>query len=217
MVDKDGKIVKYEALMRLREEEGGIVSFVSPLEFLEVASKTKHYNQISEMMLLKSLDICARVNEPISLNLNYQDILNKSLHEKLKKAILHHDIGKKVIFEIVESQNIQSYKLLQNFIAEFKTYGVRFAIDDFGTGFSNFTHIFELSPDFIKIDGSLIKNIHVDKKSYELVKAIVFFSKELGIQTIAEFVHAKEVFDITLKLGIDQFQGYYFSEPKEEI
>ena len=217
IVDKDGKIVKYEALMRLREEEGGIVSFVSPLEFLEVASKTKHYNQISELMLLKSLEICARVTEPISLNLNYQDILNKPLHEKLKKAILHHDIGKKVIFEIVESQNIQSYKLLQNFIAEFKTYGVRFAIDDFGTGFSNFTHIFELSPDFIKIDGSLIKNIHVDKKSYELVKAIVFFSKELGIQTIAEFVHAKEVFDITLKLGIDQFQGYYFSEPKEEI
>ena len=217
IVDKDGKIVKYEALMRFRQEEDGIVSFVSPLEFLEVASKTKHYNQISEMMLLKSLDICARVNEPISLNLNYQDILNKSLHEKLKKAILHHDIGKKVIFEIVESQSIQSYPLLQNFIAEFKTYGVRFAIDDFGTGFSNFTHIFELSPDFIKIDGSLIKNIHVDKKSYELVKAIVFFSKELGIQTIAEFVHAKEVFDITLKLGIDQFQGYYFSEPKEEI
>lgn len=217
IVDKDGKIVKYEALMRLRREDEGIVSFISPLEFLEIASKTKHYNQISEMMLLKSLEICARVDEPISLNLNYQDILNKPLHEKLKRAILHYDIGKKVIFEIVESQNIQSYTLLRNFITEFKTYGVRFAIDDFGTGFSNFTHIFELSPDFIKIDGSLIKNIHVDKKSYELVKAIVFFSKELDIKTIAEFVHSKEVFDIALKLGVDQFQGYYFSEPKEEI
>jgi len=217
IVNKEQKVVKYEALMRLKRENEGIISFISPLEFLEVASKTKYYNQISEMMLLKSLEICARVNEPISLNLNYQDILNKPLHEKLKQAILHHDIGKKVIFEIVESQNIQSYKLLRNFIAEFKTYGVRFAIDDFGTGFSNFTHIFELSPDFIKIDGSLIKNIHVDKKSYELVKAIVFFSKELDIKTIAEFVHSKEVFDIALKLGVDQFQGYYFSEPKEEI
>lgn len=217
IVDKDGKTVKYEALMRLRREDEGVVSFISPLEFLEIASKTKHYNQISEMMLLKSLEICARVDEPISLNLNYQDILNKPLHEKLKRAILHYDIGKKVIFEIVESQNIQSYTLLRNFITEFKTYGVRFAIDDFGTGFSNFTHIFELSPDFIKIDGSLIKNIHVDKKSYELVKAIVFFSKELDIKTIAEFVHSKDVFDIALKLGVDQFQGYYFSEPKEEI
>ena len=217
IVDKDGKIVKYEALMRLKKEEGGVTTFISPVEFLEIASKTKHYNQISEMMLLKSLEACARVDKPISLNLNYQDILNKPLHEKLKKAILQYDIGQKVIFEIVESQSIQSYQLLQGFIAEFKTYGVRFAIDDFGTGFSNFTHIFELSPDFIKIDGSLIKNIHMDKKSYELVKAIVFFSKELDIKTIAEFVHAKEVFDIALKLGVDQFQGYYFSEPKENI
>lgn len=217
IVDRDSKIIKYEALMRLKREEEGIVSFISPLEFLEVASKTKHYNQISQMMLLKSLEVCSRIDEPISLNLNYQDILNKPLHEKLKQAILNYDIGKKVIFEIVESQSIQSYKLLRNFIAEFKTYGVRFAIDDFGTGFSNFTHIFELSPDFIKIDGSLIKNIHTDKKSYELVKAIVFFSKELDIKTIAEFVHSKEVFDIALKLGVDQFQGYYFSEPKETI
>ena len=217
IVDRNEKIVKYEALMRLRREEESVVSFISPLEFLEIASKTKYYNQISEMMLLKTLEICARVDEPLSLNLNYQDILNKPLHEKLKQAILQYDIGNKVIFEIVESQSIQSYKLLKKFIAEFKTYGVKFAIDDFGTGFSNFTHIFELSPDFIKIDGSLIKNIHVDKKSYELVKAIVFFSKELGIQTIAEYVHSKEVFDIALKLGVDQFQGYYFSEPKEEI
>ena len=136
------------------------------------------------------------------------------MHEELKKYILSHNIGKRIIFEIVESQHVKSYSLLKSFMETFKPYGVRFAIDDFGTGFSNFSHIFELSPDFIKIDGSLIKNIHIDKKSYELVKAIVFFSQELDIKTVAEYVHCKEVFDITYALGIDFFQGYYFGKPE---
>ncbi|MBV5277697.1 MAG: bifunctional diguanylate cyclase/phosphodiesterase [Campylobacteraceae bacterium] len=217
IVDREEKVVKYEALMRLKEEKEGVISYVLPFEFLDIASKTRHYDQISQMTLLKSLHICATQDMPITVNLNYHDILNKPLHIMLKKAIIAEDIGKKLIFEILESENIQSYKVLKNFMAQFREYGVRFAIDDFGTGFSNFSHIFELSPDFIKIDGSLIKNIHVDKKSYELVKAIVFFSQELGIKTIAEFVHSKEVFEIAYKLGIDQFQGYYFSEPKEKI
>lgn len=217
IVDREEKIVKYEALMRLKEEKEGVISYISPFEFLDIASKTRHYDQISQMTLLKSFHICATQNMPITVNLNYHDILNKPLQVALKKAIIADDIGEKLIFEILESENIQSYKVVKNFIAEFREFGVRFAIDDFGTGFSNFSHIFELSPDFIKIDGSLIKNIHIDKKSYELVKAIVFFSQELGIKTVAEFVHSKEVFEIAYKLGIDQFQGYYFSEPKEKI
>lgn len=218
IVDKEQRIVKYEALMRLEYlDNKGHKSYFSPFEFLEIATKTKYYNAISSITLFKALALCAEKNISVSLNLNYQDILNKALHEELKKYILAHDIGKKIIFEIVESQHIKSYSLLKAFMNEFKAYGVRFAIDDFGTGFSNFSHIFELAPDFIKIDGSLIKHIHVDKKSYELVKAIVFFSKELEIQTVAEYVHSKEVFDSAQKLGIDLFQGYYFGEPKMSL
>ena len=95
--------------------------------------------------------------------------------------------------------------------------GVKIALDDFGTGFSNFSHINSLAPDFIKLDGKLIENITNDKKAYELVKAIVKFSKELNIKTIAEYVHSKEVFDTVYGLGVDKFQGYYFGEPKMEI
>ena len=78
---------------------------------------------------------------------------------------------------------------------------------------SNFSNILDLNPDYIKIDGSFIKNIHTDKKSYSLVKGIIESAKELNIKTIAEFIHSKEVFDVALKLGIDEFQGFYFSEP----
>lgn len=217
IVDKQRNIVKYEALMRLKQTNNDTVSFISPFDFLEIASKTRHYDQISKMTLMKSFLACSKIDVPISVNLNYHDIINESLHVDLKKVILNLDIGKKLIFEIVESQDIKNYSALKEFMTDFQKYGVRFAIDDFGTGFSNFSHIFELSPDFIKIDGSLIKNIHIDKKSYELVKAIVFFSKQLGIETIAEFVHSREVFEVAYRLGIDYFQGYYFGEPKEEV
>lgn len=216
IVDRNRNIVKYEALMRFVQQNGH-KSFITPFEFLDIAIKTRHYDQISQMTLLKSLKICAEKNISISLNLNYQDILNKPLHTLLKKTILEHDLGSRVVFEIVESEHIQNYELLKHFMLEFRSIGVRFAIDDFGTGFSNFFHIFELSPDFIKIDGSLIKNIDTDKSSYELVKGIIFFSRELGIKTVAEYVHSEAIFQAVLELGIDQFQGYYFGEPKEEI
>ena len=216
IVDRDGNIVKYEALMRFRQENGK-VSYIAPFEFLDIAIKTRHYNEISQMTLFKSLHVCAKNNVDISLNLSCQDILNKPLHVLLKQYICENKIGHRLIFEIVESQNIQDYATVNDFIAEFEALGVRFAIDDFGTGFSNFSHICELSPHFIKIDGSLIRNLDTDKKSYELVKAIVFFSKELGIKTVAEFVHSKEVFDVARELEIDFFQGYYFGAPKEAI
>ena len=102
---------------------------------------------------------------------------------------------------------------MQSFIKEIRTFGVRIAIDDFGTGHSNFSNIIAIDPDYIKIDGSFIKNIDKDPKSYSLVKGIVNSSKDLNIKTIAEFVHKKEIFDILKDLGVDEFQGYYFSEP----
>lgn len=216
IVDKTSTIVKYEALMRFAQKNGK-TSYIAPFEFLEIACKTRHYDEISQITLLKSLHVSYEKQIDVSLNLNYQDILNKTLHGILKEHLVRLGIASHVVFEIVESQNIQNYDLLKAFMAEFRELGVRFAIDDFGTGFSNFFHIIELSPDYIKIDGSLIKHLDTDRTSYELVKAIVFFCKELHIQTIAEYVHSKEVFEAALSLGIDLFQGYYFGMPQKEI
>ncbi len=216
IVDRNRNVIKYEALMRFVQGSEH-KSYITPFEFLDIAIKTRHYDQISQMTLLKSLEACVEQNISVSLNLNYHDILNKPLHALLKKKIMEHSLGSRVVFEIVESEHIQDYELLKHFMLEFRSLGVRFAIDDFGTGFSNFSHIFELSPDFIKIDGSLIKNIDTDKSSYELVKGIIFFSRELGIKTVAEYVHSEAIFQTALELGIDQFQGYYFGVPTETI
>ena len=75
----------------------------------------------------------------------------------------------------------------------------------------------KLNVDYIKIDGSIIKNIHKDKSAEMVTKTIVAFAKELGIETVAEFVSEEEIYNKIKDLKVDYSQGYYFSEPKDSI
>ena len=95
--------------------------------------------------------------------------------------------------------------------------GVRISIDDFGSGYSNFIYLVELKPSFIKIDGSIVKNIDSDPDSYQITQSIVEFAKRLKIQTIAEYVHSKNIYEILKDMDVDGFQGYYISEPLKDI
>jgi len=216
IVDQNQNIKKYEILMRLRQYENGKEKLVSPFFFLDTAIKTKLYHELTEIMILKSFKVIAKHKEQFSLNLSFEDINSKIMMKFLKNNIKKYNIGHKLILEVVESENVKDYKVVTNFIKEFKELGVEIAIDDFGSGFSNYMHIMEIEPDYLKIDGSLIKDIDKSKKSYEFVKSITSLSKALGIKTIAEFIHSKEVFDVCLSLGVDQYQGFYFSPPIKE-
>ena len=96
-----------------------------------------------------------------------------------------------------------------------KKYKCKIAIDDFGTGYSNFEYLIKLKADFLKIDGSLIRNLERDDNARIVVSTIVEFSKKLGMKTIAEFVENEEIFNIVKEMGIDYSQGYFFSMPIE--
>lgn len=135
----------------------------------------------------------------------------------LRESIINSSIGNKIIFEILESEGVDNYDLVSEFISDFKQLGCQFAIDDFGSGFSNFEHLIKLHVDFLKIDGSLIKNLPNDRNARVIVKNIQNFASEMGIATIAEFVGSKEIADIVKSMGITYSQGYYFSEPSKEI
>lgn len=104
-----------------------------------------------------------------------------------------------------------------DFIKKVKAYGCKIAIDDFGTGYSNFEYLLKLKADFIKIDGSLIKNIDKDILSEKVCRNIVNFAKDLGMKTIAEFVENESILQKVKELGIDYSQGYYFSAPIENL
>ncbi len=213
IVNRDQKVIKYEALIRMRKYIDGKEQLVSPYFFLDAAVKTKQYETLTLIMIEKSFRFMNELGKAFSLNLSFNDMLNEKVLNALRENIEKYGIGDHLTVEILESENVDDYLIIKDFIKEFKKTGIEIAIDDFGSGFSNFTHVFELEPDILKIDGSLIKNIDNDRKSYEFVKSIVQLAKALGIKTLAEFVSSKEIFDITYELGIDYFQGYYFSAP----
>lgn len=216
IVNKDGEVIKYETLMRLQNREDS--TLITPYYFLDVAIKARLYPQLSSMVIFEALRIIDTTQNIISINFNYSDIVNKSFINELEAFFtLSPDIGKRSVFEIVESENIQSYDDMKKFISRFRKYGVKIAIDDFGTGFSNFEYILEIRPDYLKIDGSLIKNIDTDVRSHTLVQAIIEFSHKLGITVIAEYVHSKKIFDMLKVLDVDEYQGFYFSEPLANI
>ena len=119
-----------------------------------------------------------------------------------------------MIFELVESEGIESFDDVKLFIDEIKTFGCKIAIDDFGTGYSNFEYLLKLEADIIKIDGSLIKNIDTDINNYNVVESIVSFAKKNNIKIVAEFVSSQKIQDKIILLDIEYSQGYLISEPK---
>jgi len=110
----------------------------------------------------------------------------------------------------LESEEINNFDEVMPFIEDMKKIGVRFAIDDFGSGYSNFIYLVKMQPEFIKIDGSLIKNLKRDSNEYHIVSAIVKFTKTLNMQIIAEFVCSSQIVEILQDFDMDYMQGYYF-------
>lgn len=214
--DRNKNIVKYETLMRIEDiNEKDETIYLSPYFFLDISVKTKQYLQLSNQIIFKALNDLTKTDKQISINLSFKDILDTEFINFLDKSLnqIANEDKKRVVFEILESDYISDYTLLEDFIAKYREQGIKIAIDDFGTGYSNFAHILKIRPNYIKIDGSLIKNIYSDKNSYEMVKSIIDFSKALNIRVIAEFVHSQEVFDSLVSLGVDEFQGFYLAEP----
>lgn len=211
--NKTMKYEKYEALVRIKEEN----KLISPFYFLNIAKKTRHYTKITKIMIMKTFELFANREEEFSINLTIEDILNKDINEFIFKMLEKYKIGDRLVFEIVESESIQNFEEISNFILFVKALGCKIAIDDFGTGYSNFEYLVRLKADYIKIDGSLIKDIDKNKVSEIVCKNIVNFAKDLNMKTIAEFVENESIFNKIKEIGIDYSQGFYFSQPKEII
>ena len=208
------KIEKYESLVRLIDEDGKVIA---PFFFLDVAKRSHQYFQLTETMLSKTFEYFKDKEYEFSINLSESDLADFSINDYIITLLKRYKFGSRVVFEIVETEGINDYNLVKEFIKNIKKYGAKIAIDDFGSGFSNFQHISELEIDYLKIDGSLIQNMLIDPHRLAIVETITNFAKRLGIKTIAEFVDSEKVQQKIVELGIDYTQGYYISEPKPDI
>ena len=209
--NKTKNIDKHESLVRLIDDKNNIVS---PYYFLEVSKKGKYYSQITFIVLENSFKALRQTDTSISINFSALDIEKIETREKFLTLIKKNRVdAHRVTLELVEDENISDFSLIKEFINEIKSLGVKVAIDDFGVGYSNFERVLDYKPDFLKIDGRLIKNLSTDKFAYSMVQAIVSFAKKENLQTIAEFVESEDIYNIICEMGVDYSQGYYFGKP----
>jgi len=211
---KTQNIEKYEALVRLKEPNGNILS---PFHFLETSQKIKLYPQITEIMIEKTFSYFAKNRKKFSINLAFSDILDEKTRHFIFSKITEYQISKQLTIEIVETQENEYASRIESFIEEVYATGANIAIDDFGSGYANFQHMTTMKSDYMKIDGSLIKDIDTDKNARLIVETIIVFAQKLKKKTIAEFVHSKEIYEMVESLGVDYAQGYYLGKPEAEV
>jgi len=211
---QSGKVQKYEALIRLKDDFGDIIT---PYYFLDISQKVKLYHKLTEIMVEKTFSYFAKNGLDFSINLAFSDILNEKTRNCIFKKMKKYNIASQLTVEILETQEFTEERAVQKFIKDLYASGATIAIDDFGSGYANFEYLSTIQSDLIKIDGSLIKNIDTNENARLIVETIVSFVKKLNKKTVAEFVHNKAVYDVVKALGIDYVQGYYLGEPKPEV
>ncbi|MCW8929172.1 MAG: EAL domain-containing protein [Gammaproteobacteria bacterium] len=183
--NNNGKIVKYETLIRIKNEE----TIISPFYFLELSKKFKTYPHITKTVIEKSIKIFSCRDEEFSINLSYIDINSEDIMSFLFKKIEENkETASRMIIELVENEEIKYSNKIASFRNKLYEYGIKLAIDDFGSGYSNWVNVLKLKPSYIKIDGSLIKDLLTNQENYNLVESIVTFAQKNNIMTIAEFV-----------------------------
>lgn len=209
-----GEVNKYETLVRMVDNDGHMIS---PGSFLSIAKKTKLYPQITIEVVNQACALFANRTEEFSINLSDSDVRNPHIVNEIIHTITKTGTASRIVFEILESEGIENYEEVVEFITTVKALGAKIAIDDFGTGYSNFENILMLNVDYIKIDGSLIQGITDNPRHHIVVETIVNFAHKIGAKTIAEFVSSEAIYNVVKELGIDYSQGYYTGKPEEII
>ncbi len=211
---KTGLIDKFECLARMIDEDG---QAISPTEFLAVAKKIRLYRYITRTMVQQCISRFMDNQYEFALNLSCEDLLDPELTSFIINSLEQSSIAPRVILEILESEGIENYAQVRQFIDKVKRLGCRIAIDDFGTGYSNFEHLLRLDVDIIKIDGSLVENLDTDPVAFSVTSGIHRFASGLGMQTVAEYVHSPAILEKVQALNIDFAQGYHVGEPSATL
>jgi EAL domain-containing protein (putative c-di-GMP-specific phosphodiesterase class I) len=209
------KIEKYEALIRLKYKD----EYIFPDEFLPIAKELNKYQTLTYMVINKSFSFFQDKDYEFSINISMLDIENENFIDFLFERIQYYNVSKKLVLEIVESESVEDYDSFYKFIKSVKSIGCKVAIDDFGSGYSNFEHLLNLSDhiDYLKIDGSLVKNITTDSKIQILIGSLKFLCDNLRLKTIAEYVEDTKTLEYINSIGIDYSQGYLIGKPSKDL
>ena len=208
---KTKEIYKYEALIRYIEKDGSVVS---PYKFLTIAKKAKLYPNIIRIMIKEAFKLIKNKNKRVAVNISFEDIASKTTMKYVYNVLEENkDYSHLLEFEILESEEISDFSEVFKFIERLKEYDCKIGVDDFGAGYSNFNMLVNLDISYVKIDGSLIRELDSSENQKIIVKTITEFTKKFGFKTVAEFVSSEEIYNHVREIGVDYCQGYYFDAP----
>lgn len=209
-VSGDSDSAKYESLLRMIGRDGEVIS---PFRFLGLAKKSKYYPEITQKVIVDAFALASSRKLTVSVNLSAEDIENTSTSEFILYQLTKHG-GSNLIFEITETESIQDYSRVKQFVESIRSFNARIAIDDFGSGYSNFSYLIELQPEYVKIDGSIISRILSDEKSRLITESIVDIAHKIDAEVIAEFVSSEDIAQVLRAINVDFFQGFHFGKPR---
>jgi diguanylate cyclase (GGDEF)-like protein/PAS domain S-box-containing protein len=213
-----GRIVQHEALIRLVDADG---SLISPAEFLGVAESFGLIRNIDRWVVRSAIRTIAEENSKgkslcVAINLSGRAFSDPDLLTQIRADLTASRVnGSQLVFEITETAAIRDLAHARDFIMALREMGSRFSLDDFGMGFSSFNYLKYLPVDFLKIDGSFIAHLATDEEDRRLVRAIVGSAHALGKQTIAEHVSDQTSIALLRSMGVPYGQGYYLHRPGE--
>ena len=209
---------KYEVLIRLRDEEGQIIS---PAVFLPVAMRAGMMQLLDMAVMEQTFEWFARHPKALAalshcaINLSGPTVASPVVAQRIAEGLRQHQLpAQKFTFEITESQAIANPAQATDTIRAIRDCGCRVAIDDFGTGVATFDYLKRFDVDYIKIDGAFIKSLLDDPVDRVIVESIVKVAHQLKVRTVAEFVSSRELHGAVTALGVDESQGFAFGQPK---
>jgi len=205
-----GKVVKYEALMRMVDQEGQIVP---PGKFLPILERTRYYPQMTQSIVKQACSFFSTRDVSFSVNLSVDDLLQQQTIDYIISITELYGVTKRIVIEVVETENIQNYDSAIQSLNHLKSLGMKIGIDDFGSGYSNFSYLAEFPADFVKIDGSLISKINSDAKTQQIVKMLIDYAHSANMEVIAEYVSDEDILQTVTTLGCDYGQGFHLGRP----
>jgi diguanylate cyclase (GGDEF)-like protein len=211
----------YELLLRMRDEQGKIVA---PDNFIAAAERYGITPNIDRWVIENAFRwLVSEADEREKLALCSINLSGQSLgDDKFLPFVIDQfhrsglDAGK-ICFEITETAAVASFSQANRFIQALKELGCKFALDDFGTGLSSFGYLKHFPVDFLKIDGSFVREILHDPIDREMVRSINEIGHLTGKKTIAEWAETTEIIDMLRSLGVDYAQGYGVAQPQRVL
>jgi diguanylate cyclase (GGDEF)-like protein/PAS domain S-box-containing protein len=211
----------FEVLIRMRDEQGAVIL---PGLFLPAAERYGLMTQIDRWVIthvLRTLGALLRSGAIkrheifLSVNLSGASLGEVALLNFIRENLWENGVSPKMIcFEITETAAITNFNQAQTLIAELKKLGCYFSLDDFGSGFSSFSYLKSMPVDYLKIDGSFVRNITSSPQDAAMVEAMNQIGHVMGLKTIAEFVGDAETWAHIQNLGVDYGQGFHLGKPQ---